>query len=164
MTDLRYAFRQLLKNPGFTAVAVLSLAFGIGVNTMMFSFFNGYLLRPVPVVKEPDRIVEMERTAISGGRWAFSLSEYEGFRDQNGVLSGLIADSGPHGGTLNLGGGSAQPDKSTAIIQGEEIRAKLVSGNYFSLLGIDAVLGRTFLPEEARTPGSHPVVVLSHAL
>src|SRR5262245_31344038 len=104
MNDLKFAIRQLLKNPGFTAVAVLSLALGLDVNTMMFSFFNAYLLRPIPLIKEPNRIVEINRGDSLGRRTAFSLSEYERFRDHNDVLSGLIAYTTPHGGTLMLGG------------------------------------------------------------
>ena len=158
MNDLKFAFRQLLKNPGFTAVAVLSLALGFGLNTMMFSFFNAYLLRPVPLIKEPNRIAEISRGDSLNHRSAFSLSEYERFRDHNKVLSGLTAYTSPRGGTVTLRGlVGRQTDQ-------QEIRAKLVSGNYFSVLGVDAALGRTFLPEETRTPGSHPVVILSHGL
>src|ERR687887_486666 len=102
MNDLKFAFRQLVKNPGFTAVAVLSLALGIGVNTMLFSFFNAYLLRPVPLIKEPNRIVQIDRGDALSRRGAFSLSEYERFRNRNDVSSGLVAYTGPHGATLTL--------------------------------------------------------------
>ncbi len=155
--DIRYGARMLRKKPGFTAVAALSLALGLGVNTMMFSFFNAYLLRPVPLIKEPRRIVEINRGDSLNHRSAFSFSEYERFRDHNDVLSGLVAYTAPQGGTLMLGSDTRPADRT-------EIRAKLVSGNYFSVLGVEAALGRTFLPEETQTPGSHPVVVLSHSL
>ena len=158
---MKHAVRQLLHHPAFTIVAVLSLALGIGVNTMMFSFFNGYLLRPVPGIKEPHRITELQRGDSSGQRSAFSWQEYEAFQEHNDVFSQLAAFSGPHGGCVTLSGG---PDADDSTALGEEVRAKLVSDNFFSTLGVEAALGRTFQREDTPGAGSPPVVVLSHSL
>ena len=148
--DVRYAVRMLRKSPGFTLVAILTLAFGIGINTAIFSFFDALVLRPLPV-KDPGRIVNAYRTVQNESRYGtFSYLEYVYYRDQTSAFSGLAASGGAR---MTLSG------KDGA---GETVHALLVSGNYFSLLGEDAALGRTFRPEEDQTPGSHPVVVLSY--
>jgi hypothetical protein len=136
MNDLRYAFRQLLKHPGFTAVAVLTLALGIGANTAMFSFVNAILLRPLPF-KEPDRLVMVFTSYLQNGshkNWvaAPTLDEW---RKQSAVFEGLAARS--FGGFVLTGKG-----------QPESIPGSRLSANIFQLLGIRPVLGRDFLPEE----------------
>src|SRR5438309_9416521 len=92
MNDLKFAFRQLLKNPGFTAVAALTLALGIGVNTAIFTLFNAMALRPLPV-HEPDRLVSVYRNTLDhpGVGNHLSYPEYAEYRDLNGVFSGLAA-------------------------------------------------------------------------
>ena len=151
LQDLRYALRQLLKSPGFALTTILTLALGIGANTAIFSLFNALVLRPLPVT-DPARIVNVYRTVESEARYGvFSYPEYVDYRDHNTVFSGLAAFTGTR---VTLTGSGAD----------QTLQALLVSGNYFSVLGIAAAPGRTFAAEEDQTPNSHPVVVLSHDL
>ncbi len=152
--DLRYGARMLLKNPGFTVVAVLTLALGIGVNTALFTLFNAVALRSLPV-KDPERVVKVYRKElgkssreVSGSASMFSYPEYTGFCNNTQAFSGLTAYADA---SLTLGGA-----------EGEEIKGLLVAANYFSVLGTEMAVGRSFAPEEGRTPGASPVVVLSH--
>jgi putative ABC transport system permease protein len=154
--DLRYGIRMLFKRPGFTAMAILTLALGIGLNAAIFSIYNTVILRPLPV-RDPSRVVNLY-SAIRGERQtnSFSYPEYVYYRDNNSIFSGLAAYAG---GKVLLGG----PDASSAqAAQPEWLHTQLVSGNYFDLLGASPALGRTFLPEEDKTPATHPVVVLSY--
>ena len=151
MNDLKFAFRQLLKNPGFSAVAVLTLALGIGVNTAIFSFVNTILLRPLPF-NEPDRLVMVFTSYLANDshkNWvaAPTLDEW---RKQSTVFAGLAARG--FGGFVLTGKG-----------QPENIPGSRLSANIFRLLGIQPVLGRDFLPEE-ETYGKDHVVLLSHDL
>ncbi|MGB7622579.1 MAG: ABC transporter permease [Terriglobia bacterium] len=155
LRDIRYSLRILLKHPGFTAVAIATLALGIGINTSIFTVFNALALRPLPA-KDPGSVVRVYESVEDGTRYgSFSYPDYVDVRDQNSVFSGLIAYTGA---SLRLGE-SSDPNAATETFQGT-----LVSGNFFSALGIDAIVGRTFVPEEDRTPGSHPVTVLSYGL
>lgn len=148
--DLHYALRTLRSNPGFTAVAVMALALGIGVNTSIFSLYNALALRPLPV-KDPGRVARLYRTTRGeSGANVFSYPEYKDYRDDNPVLSGLAAWT-----WTGLSMGTSD--------HAEEVRSMFVSGNYFDVLGADTATGRTFVPEEDSTPGSHPVVVLSES-
>src|SRR5262245_10843834 len=144
--DLRYGVRMLLKAPGFTAVAALTLALGIGVNTAIFTLFDIFL-RPLPV-KDPDTVVTLDRGAY---RW-FSYPDYAYFRDNAKVFSGLVA-RGPE--QILLNGRDASEET-------RRVNAEFVSDNFFSTLGVGAILGRTFTPEENSAAGKQPVVVLSH--
>ena len=151
LNDLRFAFRQLLKNPGFTAVAVLTLALGIGANTAMFSFVNAILLRPLPY-KDPERLVMVFETRATDGLLkepvaAPMLGEW---RRQSSVFEGLAARGGD---SFNLSGRG----------QAERLTGARVSANMFSLLGLRPELGRDFLPEE-ETFGKHRVVLLGFEL
>jgi predicted permease len=147
LQDIRYGLRTLLKNPGFTAVAVLTLALGIGANTTIFSLINALLLRPLPVEKPEDLVSIYGRTEQIPFA-SLSYPDYADYRDRNDVFSEVVAyDFVP----ISLGVG----EESRLLI------AQLVSGNYFESLGVRAALGRTFLPEEDRTPLTHPVVVVS---
>ncbi|TMQ00088.1 MAG: ABC transporter permease [Verrucomicrobia bacterium] len=148
MNDLKFALRQLLKNPGFTAVAVLTLALGIGANTAIFSLINIVLFRPLPVA-EPERIVSVGPIGKNGLGPALSYPNYRDLRDRNEVFSGLFATR-------------YAPVSLSRGHHNERIWGLLVSGNYFDVLGVQAVLGRTIRPEEDRTRLEHPVVVLSH--
>jgi predicted permease len=152
--DLRYGIRMLMKHPGFTFVAVLTLALGMGVNTALFTLVNAIALRPLPV-KDPDRVVKVYRKdlgktqrEVSGSLSMFSYPEYIGLRDNTRAFSGLTAYAET---SLTLGGAEA-----------EEVKALLVTETYFSALGAETALGRVFAPEECRTAGSAPVIVLSH--
>ena len=151
MNDLKFAFRQLLKNPGFTAVAVLTLALGIGANTAIFSFVNTILLRPLPFT-EPERLVMVYasyQANDSHKNWvaAPTLNEW---RKQSTVFEGLAARS--FDGFVLTGRG-----------QPENISGSRLSANIFRLLGIRPVLGRDFHPEE-ESYGKDHVVLLSHEL
>src|SRR6266404_5391559 len=142
--DLRYGLRMLLRSPIFTTVAVLTLTLGIGANTVIFSLVNALLFKPLPAVQEPDQL-----TYLSG---SYSYPEYEYFRDENDVFSGLLAQGGTTSLNLNTG---AEPE----LVVGE-----LVTANFFSVLEVKPAMGRGFLPEEDRQPGAHPVVVISYGL
>jgi predicted permease len=149
--DLRYSARMLMKQPGFTIIAVVTLALGIGANTAIFSLVDRLLVRQLPV-HEPERLVNvLGRDGKGGEDTSFSYPIYSDYRDQNDVFDGLLAFSET---SLNMSDGG----------QAERLTGVLVSGNYFEVLGVTAALGRTFLPDEARTPGTHPVAVLSYGL
>jgi len=149
--NLRHAGRLLLKNPIFSSLAVLSLALGIGANTAVFTLANALLLRPLPVA-EPDRLIRVAATDKEGNTGAFSYPDYLDYRNQNKTLSGLLAHA-----SLRVGLNTGQ--SSPEIVFGE-----LVTTNYFSLLGVKAAQGTTFLPEAQELPGKNPVVVLSYNL
>ncbi len=146
--DIQYGARMLLKNRGFTAVAVLSLGLGIGVNSSIFSLVNALLLRPMPV-SEPQQLVEVYS---STELFPYSVSSYPDFldlRDQNDVFSGMVAHS--------MMGALFTHEGRSELILGE-----IVTDNYFEVLGVPPAHGRAFLAEENATPGTHPVAVLSH--
>lgn len=145
--DLRFAVRMLIKSPGFTAVAFLAIALGIGVTTTIFGAVNSLLLRPLPVAN-PEELVQMYTADARIGRQPNSYLNYVDYAKQNTVFTGLAAYQ-------------FTPMGFTAAGETTNIFAQLVSGNYFSLLGIQPVLGRAFLPEEDATPNANPVVVLS---
>ncbi len=150
LKDLRYGVRALLSAPGFTAVAVLSLALGIGVNATIFSVVNSVLLRPLPVA-DPDELVELYTTTGSEDfpYSVYSYPDYLDIRDNNEVFSGLVVHS--------LAVASVRHEEASRTVMLE-----VVSGNFFDVLGIQPALGRTFAPSENDTEGTHPVVVLSH--
>ena len=146
--DIRYALRGLLKRRGFTAIALITLALGIGANTAIFSLVNTVLLRALPV-PHPEQVVSVSLRAKGDTLNAFSYPNYIDFRDRNQVLTGLLAYRFVPM-SLSRGGNN------------ERIWNYEVSGNYFDVLGVQAVKGRTFLPEEDRTRLSHPVAVVSY--
>jgi macrolide transport system ATP-binding/permease protein len=151
LQDVRFGFRILLKSPAFTLVAALSLALGIGANTAVFSIINDSLLKPLPV-EEPARLVSVFTADVGRlGNHPTSHLNYVDYRDQNQVFSGLLAYTFA---VLSLNRGETT----------EPVFGHVVSGNYFDVLGVKAALGRTFLPDEDKTPGTHPVVVLSQGL
>jgi putative ABC transport system permease protein len=150
--DIRYAVRTLLKTPAFTFVVVLTLALGIGANTAIFSLTDQLLLRLLPV-KDPQQLVVLDGPGAFQGRTfnngTFSYPMYRDFRDQTTVFSGVIARY-PAPLTLMANG------------QAERVSGELVTGNYFDILGVGALIGRTFTPDDDKNPGGHPVAVLSH--
>ncbi len=149
LQDLRYSLRRLRKSPGFAAIAILSLALGIGANTAIFSLVNTVLLRPLPVT-QPDQLVSVYTTMRNGAQDSiFSYPNYKDVRDRNEVFAGLLSYR-------------FSPMSLSHQGNNERIWGYQVSGNYFDVLGVQAMLGRTFLPEEDKTLGSHPVVVLSY--
>ena len=145
MNDLRFAFRQLLKNPGFTAVAVLTLALGIGANTAMFSFVKAILLRPLPY-KNPEWLVMVFENHVTNGWFKQAIGApvlYE-WRRQSTVFEGVGAVRAYGNFTLT---GKGQP---------ETLNGSLLSANIFPLLGVQPLLGRGFLPDE-EILGNHRV-------
>ncbi|MGH9755934.1 MAG: ADOP family duplicated permease [Blastocatellia bacterium] len=158
--DLRFGARMLIKNPGFTAIAALALALGIGVNTAILSAVNGFVLRPLPV-EEPEELV----VSYWGGKkdaqvWGhFSYPNYEDLRDQNESFSDLCAWASISAGISSSESRNAGEGERAEVVWGE-----LVSGNYFDVMGVKPLLGRGFLPEEDRTPNAHSAVVLGHSL
>ena len=154
--DIRYAVRMVRKNLGFTAIAVLTLALGVGANTAVFSVINGLLLRPLPV-ERPDELFAISRGDGAGP--PASYPDYMYYRDQNQVFSGLAAAAPA---SLNFGGfEGGGGDQVGGVVMGE-ITGEVVSGNYFSTLGVNAELGRTLTPEDDQVAGAHPVAVVSH--
>jgi len=156
--DLRSGVRMLKKSPGFTGVAILSLALGIGANTAIFTIINAVFLHPLPV-QEPSQLVEMftrdTKTVDANPNFQLtptSLPNYEDYRDQNTVFTGLAAATFPL--PLNWGG-QAVP---------QQLLGSLVSPNFFDVLGVKAYRGRFFFPDEGKKVGADPVVVLSYAL
>jgi putative ABC transport system permease protein len=149
--DARYGLRMLLKSPGFTIVALLSLALGIGANTAIFSMVSGFLWAPLPV-DQPGQLVSIFTTDTKNpGPLPTSHLNYIDYRDKNEAFSDLLAYTFAG---VSLSGTSGESKQLTAIV---------VSGNYFDVLGVKALLGRTFLPDEDKTPGTRPVVVLSYS-
>jgi len=164
MNDLKFAVRQLLKNPGFTAVAVLTLALGIGVNTALFTVFNALVLKPLPL-KDADSFVVVLGVAQPGQRARrFSFPDYQDYAARNQSFSGLTLMS-EAGATLGIEHNQSDERARDGQTQREEfgvVNCQLVAANYFSVLAAEMVLGRGFLPEEESTPNTHPVAVLSH--
>src|SRR5260370_5191435 len=153
--DVRYAIRQLRKSPGFTAVAALTLALGIGANTAIFGLLDQALLRSLPV-KEPDRLVLLRYSGSNSGHLRsrsddnlyFSYPMYRDLRDRNSVFSGVIATDWTQAGLQ----WHNQP---------ELVATELVSGNYFDVLGVQPVLGRLFVSSDDTVPNGNPEAVLS---
>ena len=150
LQDLRYALRMLRKNPAFSAVVIATLALGIGANAAMFSLTDRVLLQKLPVTN-PDQLevlstqAPFETEPVS----SFSYPMYQDLRDRNQVLSGLIARGGV---SMNVSYGD----------QNERVSSDLVSGNYFEVLGVRPWAGRLLTQEDDRTPGAHPVAVISY--
>src|SRR5690349_12229758 len=146
--DIRYAIRGLMKRPGFVAIAVITLALGIGANTAIFSLVNTVVLRSLPV-DHPNEIVSVAVRGRDDSMSAFSYPNYKDFRDHNDVLSGLLVYRFV---PLSLSRGG----------NNERVWGYEVSGNYFDVLNVKAIHGRTFLPEEDQTKLSHPVMVVGY--
>jgi predicted permease len=148
--DVRYGLRMLARSPGFTAVVILTLALGIGANTAIFSVVNAVLLKSLPVQK-PEELVVVKYSDPQSGRLNedFSYPMYQAIRDKNTCFAGVLARSGLD---LNVGYGG----------QSEQLYGELVSGNYFTALGVRPWLGRLFADDDDRVPGGHPVAVLGY--
>ena len=149
LLDLRLALRRLRQNPGFSFVAIFTLALGIGANTAIFSVINAILLRPLPV-ERPSELVSLNETLGGNTFPTLSFPNYRDIRDRNNVLSGLVAYR-ILPTSLGLPGNS------------QRLWGNLVTGNYFDLLGVKPVRGRLLHSEDDRIPDGHPVVVLSYA-
>jgi predicted permease len=148
LQDLRIGVRMLRRNPGFTLVVTATLALGIGANTAIFGLVDALLLRPLPVVKAPGELVLLMRGDGRGP--ALSYPDFTVLRERNEVLSDLALYT-------------QAPISFGNNVRSEVVLGAMVSSNYFDVLGITPSFGRTFLPEEDRTPGAHPVVILNHS-
>jgi len=149
--DLRYGMRMLAKNPGFTAVAVLTLALGIGANSTVFSWINSTLLHPIPGATRTGEMFSLARGETAGGSLPFSYPDYADLRDRNHSFSGLTASD-------------IRPMDLTGTGRPEQVWASLATANYFDVLGVRPILGRGFLPLEERKPEGAPVVLISYRL
>jgi len=147
---MRYAIRTLRRSPGFTVIALLTLALGIGPNTAIFSFVNGVLLKPLPY-RDPHGIVMVWEKPPGGDRNGISTLNFLDWKNQNTVFEHMAAIN--FGGNVTLTG-AGQP---------EELQGVRVSAAYFDIFGVQAVLGRTFAPDEDQL-GKSQVVILSHRL
>jgi putative ABC transport system permease protein len=145
--DVRYGFRTLAKSYGFTTVAVLTLALGIGANSAIFSFVDGVLLKPLPY-PDPERILQVWEKPPGGGNNGVSTANFLDWQHQSDVFETMVATTG---GSMTLSG------------HGDPLMLRVgrVSAGYFDVFGIKPVLGRTFAPDEGQ-PGKEAVVVLSH--
>src|SRR5579864_9422303 len=149
--DFRYALRLMRRNPGFTAVAVLSLGLGIGANTAIYSLFYTIMLRQLPVA-HPEQLVQFMRSTPGeprdGGYLAWNL--YEHFRDHNHVFSAVTGMSFDNLASVHIDGGER-----------ENLILETVPGNYFAVLGLKPALGRLIGPEDVPASGDGNVVVVS---
>jgi putative ABC transport system permease protein len=157
LQDVRYGLRTLARNPAFSAVAVLTLALGIGANTAIFSLTDQILLRRLPV-RNPEQLVALRTTGSNQGHvWSdsiddsgmFSYPVYKDLRDRNQTFSNLLARFPTSVSVSGQG--------STELAQ-----AELVSGNYFEMLGVQPALGRVFSASDETAPGANTVAVLSY--
>jgi predicted permease len=155
--DITFGMRMLAKSPGFTAIAVITLALGIGANTAIFSLMDQILLQRLPV-KNPNELVILRAPGPVTGHVSsdgdnaesFSYPMYKGLRDNNSVFSGILARYNFSASVASRG----QTDRASG---------ELVSGNYFEVLGVQPAIGRVFSQDDDRVPGAQPVVVLSHS-
>jgi macrolide transport system ATP-binding/permease protein len=149
--DLKYALRGMARRRGFTLVAVLSLALGIGANATIFTLLNGILLRPLAVDSPASLVAVYTTDPKTSGNLPVSYLNYKDYRDRNSVFSNLALYTPV---AVNLTGmGDPRP-----------LMAHIVSGNYFQTLGVKPIVGRAFLPEEDGTPNAHAVAVISYGL
>lgn len=150
-SDIRFALRMLIKNPGFASVVILTLALGIGANAAIFSLTDKVLLQSLPVDRPEELLVLTSKEAKeSEFDNSFSYPMYQDLRDKNTVFSGVVARGG------------AQMNVSYAD-QNERVRGELVTGNFFQVLGVRPWVGRLFTQDDDVTPGAHPVAVISYA-
>jgi predicted permease len=154
--DLRLSLRSLRKRPGFTMVVVLSLALGIGANAAIFSLVDAIVFRPLPV-PNPGGLVTID---IAASRLtSFGASSYLDWVDLSTRSKSFQALSTRQEMSAGMNPAGAVRDGKPQVVWGQ-----LVSGNFFSMLGVQPTLGRTFLPEEDQTPGKYPVMVISYSL
>ena len=158
LQDIRYAFRMLIKNPAFSAIAIVSLALGIGANTTIFTVVNAVLLNPLPV-KDISRVVELDTvdtktrvTTANSAKLGMSYMNFKDYARQTQLFSAMTCLAGPLPLTWS---GGAEP---------RQLQGQLVSASYFDLLGLRPVAGRFFLPDEDTKPGGNNVAVLSYSL
>ncbi|HVB07914.1 MAG TPA: ABC transporter permease [Candidatus Acidoferrales bacterium] len=147
LQDLRYGVRMLAKSPGFTAIAVLSLALGIGANTALFSVVNGVLLSPLPY-PQPDRVVALYSRTANFTHSSISYPNFLDWQRENNSFARLAAYRGD---SFNM----------TGVGEPQRLRAEMVSADFFSILGVQPAMGRTFTAQDDH-PGAAPIVILSN--
>ena len=150
LQNVRFAMRGLRKNPGFAIVCIVTLALGIGTNTAIFTVINAVLIRPVPGIANPAELVIFERLQKNNRDYSFGYPDYLDYRDHSQSFTGLGARCRT---PLTLSHGAT-----------ERITGELVSGNYFSVLGVNPVSGRLIVPEDVQADGEAPVAVLSYEI
>jgi predicted permease len=165
--DLRYGARSLLKSPMFTVVVTLTLALGIGANTAIFTLVNAVMIRSLPV-EHPEGLYVLGASTKMGQRVSdtpeerddslFSYPLYQDFSQQEDLFSQVAALSSY---PIDVFATDEAPTPGEPM---ERFQARLVTGNFFSVLGVPPAVGRTFSPADNRTPGAHPVAVISHGL
>src|SRR5215467_11900526 len=147
--DIRYSLRVIAKAPGFAALAILTLALGIGANTTIFSWINSALLNPVPGLGNPDEVVSLSLSKPGENPFPFTYPDIEAMRNSQQSFTGI---AGCNFVTISLTG-KGKP---------ERIWGMVASANYFEVLGVRPILGRGFLPVEDEKPGGAPVAVISY--
>lgn len=160
--DIGYAARILRKSPGFACVAILSIALGVGANTAIFSVIDAVMLKALPVRNANELLIvgnptrEGSRSAGSGRTDIFSYPFYQRFRDDNAVFSDVYASGRSE--QLDVTDGSGQAAGGAT----HQPRGRIVTGNFFSVLGVPALIGRTFTAQETEAPTAAPLVVISY--
>jgi putative ABC transport system permease protein len=145
--DIRYGIRSLVKRPAFTIIAVMTLALGIGASTAIFSVVDGVLLRPLPY-PDAEQIVQLREVSTNGTKVAFTEPNFLDVRARSRTLEAIAQ----YGGGLTTVSGASEPVRALTFV---------VSGDFFNVLGVKPVIGRTFAPEESK-PGGAPVAVVSY--
>jgi len=149
--DVRYSLRMIAKSPGYAAIAILTLALGIGANTTIFSWINSTLLNPIPGLSTPHEVVSLSLSRSGENPFPFTYPDIEAMRDAQKSFAGITA-------------GNVAPMSLTGKGKPERVWGMLASANYFDVLGVRPILGRGFLPSEDQTPGGAPVAVISYRL
>src|SRR6516162_3286560 len=151
LQEIRYSLRVIAKSPGFAAIAILTLALGIGANTTIFSWINSALLNPVPGISNPDEVVSLTLNKPGEKPFPFTYPDIEALRKGHQSLAGITAC----GFAQTSLAGKGKPERVWGMV---------ASANYFDVLGVRPILGRGFLPEEDEKPGGAPVAVISYRL
>src|ERR671917_1189814 len=149
LQDVRYGARMLWKKPGFTAVVLVTLALGIGVNAALFSVVNGVLLNPLPF-PQPEQLVSLHQSKPNFDTGAIPYPNFQDWRKENQTFSAMAVSRGASFALIGTG-------------EAERVRGRRCSANIFSVLGVEPVLGRNFAPGEDE-PGADPVVIISAEL
>jgi len=149
--DVRYSLRMIAKAPGYAAIAILTLALGIGANTTIFSWINSTLLNPIPGLASPSEVVSLSLGRGTDNPFPFTYPDYEAMRDGQQSFVGITA-------------GNVTPMSLTGKGKPERVWGMVTSANYFDLLGVRPILGRGFLPAEDEKPGGAPVAVISYRM
>ncbi len=149
--DIRYSLRMIVKAPGFAAIAILTLALGIGANTTIFSWINSTLLNPVPGLGHPSEVVSLTLNKPGDNPFPFTYPDIEAMRDGQQSFTGIAACNFVQMSFT----GKSKPERVWGMV---------ASANYFDVLGVRPILGRGFLPVEDQKPGGAPVAVISYRL